>query len=171
MRQELTDSKGRSYGLHELGNGSNDWQESGDDASGGCILRTFEQSKTSNASFLAAGETDVLNFNNCKHAPLNLDSGTVIDHVSTTPLHVSLGLGLDNVNIIENLAIEIDKEIKAADGLTSDNMKELLQQRTSIIQQLQDLTDEETLISQQISDIDERNAPEGTAPSSLRERK
>ena len=147
-----------SYGLHELGNGANDWNEAGDNASGSCILRTYEGCISSNESYVSGGETNVLAFNNCKNTPLNRDEGTVIDSVSTTPLHVSLGVGLDNVNIIEKMAVDLDKQVKEAEGKTTENMTALMEQRGELLTEIQDLNDREANFVQQASDLEEQEA-------------
>ena len=52
------------------------------------------------------------NFIIVKYKPLLPPNGDIIDLVSVMPLHVSLGLGLVNSNIIENLEIKRDMAIK-----------------------------------------------------------
>ena len=59
--------------------------------------------------FKEAGEkAKALLFENCVNAPL-LERGYIIDVVSTTPLHISLGLGLQVLNTIQEEAINLDK--------------------------------------------------------------
>ena len=147
-----------SYGLHELGNGANDWNEAGDNASGSCILRTYEGCISSNESYVSSGETNVPAFNNCKNTPLNRDEGTVIDSVSSTPLHVSLGVGLDNVNVIEKMVVDFDKQVKEAEGKTTENVTALMEQRGELLTEIQDLNDREANFVQQASDLEEQEA-------------
>ncbi|XP_072039374.1 uncharacterized protein [Amphiura filiformis] len=89
-------------------------------------LRTFDGCKEKSTEYeaaLEAAETGsrtkssvkAMNFENCVNSPL-LTGGNVIDTVSTTPLHISLGLGLHILNIIEGEAIKLDKEIKDSEG-------------------------------------------------------
>ena len=54
-------------------------------------------------------------FENCINKPL-VTGGKIMDTFSTTPLHVSLGLGQQLLNVIENEAIELDKEVFENEG-------------------------------------------------------
>ena len=65
---------------------------------------------------------------NSENAPLFQAAGPVINRTTVAPVHISLGLGLKNLNAAEEIAIKEDKKIKAADGLSSEKMTELLNQ-------------------------------------------
>ena len=57
-----------------------------------------------------------------------LHSVQAINHTSVAPLHISPGLK----NVAEDIAIKADEKIKAANGLSSEKMIELLNQRGSL---------------------------------------
>ena len=157
VKQDLAEGRGTSYGLHEHGNSANDeLQSENDDAAGPCLLRTYEACHSSNEKFQAAGNANVAEFGNCKESPLNWDIGPIIDSISTTPLHISLGLGLQNVNLIEEMAIELDQEVKEADGATSAKLNELMQRRGFLLGEAQDLADKQQNLQQQLEEISER---------------
>ena len=80
------------------------------------FLRTFEGCVAQNQQKEQAGEkAKAMDYQSCQNKPL-LSGGYVIDTVSTTPLHISLGIGLQILNIVENEAILQDKEVKDQEG-------------------------------------------------------
>ena len=71
------------------------------------FLRSFDRCAAPNEAYRAAGErAKAKNFENCEHKPL-ITGGKVIDTVSTTPLHISLGIGIHILNVIEKEAISL----------------------------------------------------------------
>ena len=82
------------------------------------FLRTFDGCHAKHAEFVAAGgdKKHAQKFNNCVNAPLIKGQEFTVDTISTSPLHISLGLGLQLLNIVENDAIALDTEIKSAQG-------------------------------------------------------
>ena len=87
-------------------------------------------------SFKEAGSKKPSNFFDNENSPLFQAAGPVINHTSVAPLHVSLGLGLKNLNAAEEIAVEEDKKIEAANGLSSEKMTELLNQRGNLCDEL-----------------------------------
>ena len=55
------------------------------------------------------------------------------------PLHISLDLGLKNVNVAEELAVKEDAKIRAEDGITSDNVANVIETRDNCCKDLQNL--------------------------------
>ena len=82
------------------------------------FLRTFDGCAKKHAEYVASGrkKENAKDYHNCINAPLLTGPDTTIDKISASPLHISLGLGLQVLNIIENTAINLDKEIKSAQG-------------------------------------------------------
>ena len=64
-------------------------------------------------------------YENCEHPPLVGNKGCVIDKVSCLPLHVALGLGVKNLNAVENQAWELDAQVKDFDGVDTAQFKNL----------------------------------------------
>ena len=85
------------------------------------------QSITDNAEwFQQNGAKNPSNYHNCEHPPLIDLSGSVSQYTSVAPLHISLGLGLKNANVPEELAVKEDGKIRAEDGIRSDNVANLI---------------------------------------------
>ena len=100
------------------------------------------QSITDNAErFQQNGAKNPSNYLNCEHPhPPSTDlSGSVTQYTSVAPLHISLGLGLKNVNVAEELAVKEDAKIRAEDGITSDNVANLIETRDNCCKDLQNL--------------------------------
>ena len=94
--------------------------------------------------------------NNCIRPLLNWVAGPIIESVSTTPLHITLGLGHQNVNIIENMALALDTEVKAADGATSDELNALFTKRGAILRDAENLVEELADAEREIQECVER---------------
>ena len=98
------------------------------------------QSITDNAEqFQQNGAKNPSNYLNCEHPPLIRLSGTVTQYTSMAPLDTALGLGLKNVNIAEELAVKEDANIREEDGMTSDNIANLIEIRDNCSEDLQNL--------------------------------
>ena len=69
---------------------------------------------------------------NCESKPIFRASGPVIESVSCMPLHLSLGLGKQTLEIVENEAIVLDKTIKEADGEACPELAEAFQRRETL---------------------------------------
>ena len=82
------------------------------------FLRTFDSCHVKYAEFTAAGgdKKHAQKYNNCINPPLITGPEYTVDTISTSPLHISLGLGLQVLNIVENSAIALDAEVKKAEG-------------------------------------------------------
>ena len=113
------------------------------------FLRTFDRCKEQNDKYEQqkvenAKKADAINFDSCEHAPL-LTGGHVIDTVSTTPLHISLGLGHQALNVVEGEAIELDNEIKKREGkydafsIVFDRKKEILKNCQNINEKIEEV--------------------------------
>ena len=119
------------------------------------FLRTFLRCKEMNEQYKAAGEkAKSLNFESCEHAPL-LSGGFVIDTVSTTPLHISLGLGLQFLNVIEAEAIGIDKSIKTKRGQV-DNFEIVYELQREIAVHCTEINEKIKSVEEKISHVVER---------------
>ena len=80
--------------------------------------------------FVQAGssKSKVKEFNNCEAPSLFKGAGSVISTTSCMPLHISLGIGLNNVNILENEAVELDQQIKSDQGDQTGDFRALMDQ-------------------------------------------
>ena len=79
-------------------------------------VRTFEQLRADHLKYKDSGEprSKVKNFNNCEFSSLFRGTGPVILKTSCMPLHISLGIGLKILNLIENEAVAIDCDINGS---------------------------------------------------------
>ena len=107
-------------------------------------LRTFARCKEQNAAYtdeLELGrKPEVKNYENCEHKPL-IDGNNIIDKVSTTPLHISLGIGLQALNILEEEAVQLDHNIFEARS-QYDAFTPLYESQKAILQKYQELEDD-----------------------------
>ena len=110
-----------------------------DNLDGGDQLRTVEKCIEDNERYIAETGGDkklAKHYNNCISPPLIGDTGDVIDQVSTTPLHVSLGIGLKSVNLLEQQALELDTELKGVGAVHSEAVSRNLERRRNISQDI-----------------------------------
>ena len=115
----------------------------------------------------------VSKFQNCEGKPLISAKGPVIDHVSVMPLHLSLGLGLQLIDIAEDIASALDLQIQEDNGLSTHEVTDTMENFESLQQQQMKLEEELILLKaaaeqlqQQIADINDEHpeyeAREGT---------
>ena len=92
-------------------------------------VRTFQQLRADHLKYKDSGEprSKVKNFNNCEFSSLFRGTGPVILKTSCMPLHISLGIGLKILNLIENEAVAIDCEIKTQNGEPTEEINELME--------------------------------------------
>ena len=73
----------------------------------------------------AGGKTDTAKqYKNGENMPLIPEKAPLINEVSVMPVHLSLGIWLQFINILEDAAVSLDIEIWEASGLTSDGVIE-----------------------------------------------
>ena len=87
------------------------------------------------------------------YQPLLGDKGHVIDLVNTSPMYVSLGIGLQIVNIMENMCVELDGEVKGDSLVYCDRMKDKMKKRQDLCIELAQLHDVGLTDMQCINDI------------------
>ena len=115
----------------------------------------------------------VSKFQNCEGKPLISAKGPVIDRVSVMPLHLSLGLGLQLIDIAEDIASALDLQIQEDNGLSTHEVTDTMENFESLQQQQMKLEEELILLKaaaeqlqQQIADINDEHpeyeAREGT---------
>ena len=114
--------------------------------------RTFSphtiESITQNAKlFQENGRKIPSDYFNSEHPPLIDACGPVINFTSVAPLHISLGLGLKNLNVTEELAVIEDKKVKGANGMSSDTVADLLLRRDNMHNMLDKLEEENNQLS------------------------
>ena len=98
-------------------------------------VRSFESILSDNNRFVKGGsvKSKANQFHNCESIPIYQATGPVIDSVSCMPLHLSLGLGKQALELVENEAISLDKTIKEANGEASPELVEAYQKREELI--------------------------------------
>lgn len=97
-------------------------------------VRTFESISSDNRRFVDAGanKAKVNKFHNCELPPIFKTAGPVIDSVSCMPLHLSLGLGKQALELVEKEAIFLDNAIKEKNGKASQKLTTELETRASL---------------------------------------
>ena len=119
------------------------------------FLLTFDGCGQKNEEKLAAGEkAKAINFQSCENKPL-LTGGCVIDTLSTTPLYISLGLGLKNLNIVENETIRLDSEIKSAEG-QYDGFSEAFERKKEILAACKEINEKIEKVEEKVNHVKER---------------
>ena len=98
-------------------------------------VRSFESILSDNDRFVKGGsvKSKVNQFHNCESTPVYQATGSVIDSVSCMPLHLSLGLGKQALELVESEAISLDNTIKEANGEASPELVESFQKREELI--------------------------------------
>ena len=114
--------------------------------------RTFEDIKELSAKFKEAGakKESAKLFKNCKKVPLLPTKGDVIEHVSVIPLHLSLWIGLQFLNIAEIVAVSLDIQVREANGLTSDGIIESYNKHCELEAEIQLINDDVAFTKEQI---------------------
>lgn len=120
--------------------------------------RTLEDMRTQSTNFSSSGnkKDNVKNFQNCEGIPLITGEGPVINHMSVMPLHLSLGLGLQIVNITDNLTRSIDLTIREDCGKTSEDVTAALAKHEEILGQQLQLQQELDNLELQCNDVEEQ---------------
>ena len=67
-------------------------------------------------------------YNNCEFQSLFTGEGPILHATSCMPLHISLGVGLKILNVIEGKAIKLDNEIKQDKGLQTDQITDIMEE-------------------------------------------
>ncbi|KAJ7380629.1 hypothetical protein OS493_006964 [Desmophyllum pertusum] len=75
---------------------------------------SFESILSDNESFVKGGAVKSNQFHNCECSTIFQAAGPVFESVSCMPLHLSLGLGKQALELVENEAISLDNTIKEA---------------------------------------------------------
>ena len=90
--------------------------------------RPFEQLQADHERYRANGDprTKVKDYHNCELSSLFKGSGPIILTTSCMPLHISLGVGLRTLNVVEEEAISIDNEIKTENGQQTNEIVEII---------------------------------------------
>ena len=95
-------------------------------------IRSLKSIKENAKLFQENGAKNPSNNFSCENSPLTDLNGPAISHTSVAPLRISLGLGLKNLDVAEQLSIVEDKKIKEENGITSENMLQLLHDFTVV---------------------------------------
>ena len=104
--------------------------------------RMFENMREDAKKFKENGtkKESAKDFKNCENYPLIPATGEVLSSVSAMPLHISLGLGLQFLNIAENIAVSLDIDVRKENGLTSNLLIEAYNKEHSLVSEIADLT-------------------------------
>ena len=89
-------------------------------------------------------------YKSCEHVPFIPASGEILDSVSVMPLHISLGTGLQFLNITEKIVISLDIEVRQENGLASEGITEAYKKEHNLVMETEVLSEQ---IKQTISEI------------------
>ncbi len=78
-----------------------------------------------------------INITTAYNKPLVRNSGLVLETISTSPLYTSLGIGIKCVNIIKNMATEVDNQVKGASAQHSKFTQESFRKRRDLATRLE----------------------------------
>ena len=94
----------------------------------------LKQMSSDNEDFVNGGSVKAKanRSHNCESKPIFRAYGPVTESVSCMPLHLSLGLGKQALEIVENEAIVLDKTIKEANGEACPELAEAFQRRETL---------------------------------------
>ena len=114
--------------------------------------RTIDSMSKSASEFQQSGaqKENAKHYKNCEHIPLIPEKDLLIKHVSGMPLHLSLGVGLQFINIVKNAAVSLDVEIREANGLTSDGVIESYNKQHLLEEEIMAATVQADEISEQV---------------------
>lgn len=120
-------------------------------------VRSFESITSDNEEYVKSGsvKSKANQFHNCESSPIFHAAGPVIDSVSCMPLHLSLGLGKQALELVESEAISIDKVIKEANGEACPEMTEAFQRREALTQECSDLKEKLDEINEAVNSADD----------------
>ena len=105
--------------------------------------RTVEGMAAKAEAYAKSGlpRSQISKFENCERKPLIDAKGPVLDHVSVMPLHLSLGIGLQLVDMAEDLATAINLEIREDNGLSSAAVITAIEKNESLQQEHKEMED------------------------------
>ena len=120
-------------------------------------IRTFENMREDAKKFKENGakKESAKDFKNCENYPLIPATGEVLSDVSVMPLHISLGLGLQFLNIAENIAVSLDIDVRKENGLTSNGLIEAYNKEHSLVSEIADLTNQIQHTESEITTLEE----------------
>ena len=96
--------------------------------------RTYQEMDTNAKQFIESGlpKSNVSDFENCELPPLFKGEGSVSETSSCMPLHISSGVGLQVLNIVEKEAIKLDDTVREAKGQANENISTLMDERKKL---------------------------------------
>lgn len=91
------------------------------------LQRTFQSICSDNEKFMHGGsvESKANQLHNCESRPIFQTAGPVLDSLSCMPLHLSLGLGKQVLDLVNNKANSLDNSIKEKNGTASPEQAEV----------------------------------------------
>ena len=104
--------------------------------------RTMQGIFHDHAEFITAGSPKgkAAAFKNCERPCIIKGNGAVIHHISCMPLHISLGLGTQALDIIEAEALKLDRQVKEAEGKASNELTAAYARRRQLAEELKEKT-------------------------------
>lgn len=128
--------------------------------------RSFSGMLDDHQKFVDSGRerSKVSQYNNCEYPPILNASGPVINTMSVMPLHISLGLGLQLVNLCQEAAIALDIKILESKGLISDivakayiKINDLTCDKIDVDSKYKQVSQEVIMVQQNINEKEEEN--------------
>ena len=113
-------------------------------------VRTFESMLSDNERYVKSGavKAKAYQYHNCESKPIFQAAGPVLKSVSCMPLHLSLGLGKQALELIEKEAIAIDNSIKDANGEADNDLSEAITEQENLLQACSELQQKMDMMEQ-----------------------
>ena len=122
---------------------------------GSNTLRTLQFINTENERYLeetGGDKNKAKHYHNCIYKPLIGDHGDIIDILSVSPMHISLGLGLQFVNIMEEMCVSIDGEVKEDKVEYCERMKAKMKKKNDMCEEIARLERAKAEFQQDLAD-------------------
>ncbi|XP_070538620.1 uncharacterized protein [Ptychodera flava] len=117
-------------------------------------MRTFEDCERHSMNFASAVKAKAFDHFNCEALPLIKAPGFVIDSLTVTPLHLCLGVGLLILNLIESMALDLDKTFFSENGVHTDDMESLVESRRKLSEELLSSEKETCMLEEQSRELE-----------------
>ena len=120
--------------------------------------RTFENLEGDHKRFIDSGKSrsHISNYNNCEFESLFQGTGKVINTVSCMLLHISLGMGLKILNIIEQQTVIVADKIKEDKGQQTPELMNIMSRLNNLSSAHTELTERVQYLKEKVEVVTER---------------
>ena len=114
-------------------------------------FRTLNECRQQSEAFIDAGRItkDASQYLNCIYNPIICGEGNILDCVSTTPLHISLGLGKQIIDILEKQVGELDAEVRDSGVVFCDEVRDLYSRKEALLEDKTRLEEQKRVLGEE----------------------